>query len=524
MRKSASSAYTVVELMVVLAIVSFMATTGYAAARNVQKRVEDARTKADIEQIKLSLEVYYQENGGYPNPQNPPFPASTDGTKANDGTYCIGTPTCTLSNVSRLGFTPTGTSSIPTFYLSNLTKYIFGTNQLTQGYFYACVDPLNPNVRPAATPFCPPNYNAVLYYGLHSAGTIVSVTVGGDKTSTLATAPEATDCPFPGAKSLSCSGGSTPPAEPIFPDVGPYSPNQPPPPPPSTLTVSCSASCTQTTPVGVNPPQFSCIWTATTGSLGGNQTGPGTYAWSGDYTYTGSSPSAGTSYSGAGTKNASVNVSIPTDTGTKTGSASCSVTFGSAPTTYTITIQQNRNGTMTQTQPTVTSGGNYTYNAPAYSGYTVQSMVVDGVNRGAITTWSFTNVTANHTIVVNYAAIPNLAVSCTGTRTAYNQIRWQATPTNAQGSVTYGWTGVDGSANYSSYGSSNIYYVTYASSGSKSMGVTAYDAATGQQASASCSQSAGIAAANLSPWQRIKMAASRSLNSVANAFNALIGR
>jgi type II secretory pathway pseudopilin PulG len=519
MKKPASSAYTLIELLVVLAIVTFFFTTIFASVRNIQRRAEDIRTKADIEQIKLALEVYYHENGGYPNPKNPPFAASSNGTYANDGLYCIGMSTCTLHDIPRLGFTPTGTSSIPSFFLRNLTKYYY-TNKLTQGYLYTCTDPANPTARPT-TDTCPPNYKVYLYHGLHSTSTIVEVLINPGTTTTAVNPPGYTDCPFPGAKAMACTGGSTPPPDNTNPpDIGPYSPGQPP--PTSSLAVSCSASCTQVTPSYVNPPQFSCVWTANTALTGASPTGePGYYSWSGDYNYQGNSPSAGTSYTGAGTKSALVNVSLPTTAGTKTGSASCSVTLVSTASTYTISIQENRNNTSTNSQPTVNSGSNYTYNAPSYSGYTVQSMVVDGVNRGAVTTWTFTNVTANHTIVVNYAAIPNLGVSCTGTQTGSKQIRWQATVSNAQGSITYQWSGLNGSSNLSSYGSSNTYYANYSAGGSKTMGVTAYDAATGQQASASCVQTA---LASITPFQQVQMAFSQMFRSAANAISSLISR
>ena len=50
----------------------------------------------------------------------------------------------------------------------------------------------------------------------------------------------------------------------------------------------------------------------------------------------------------------------------------------------------------------VASGGTQTFNVAPASGYQVSSVLVDGTDRGALTTYSFTNVTANHTINASF--------------------------------------------------------------------------------------------------------------------------
>jgi outer membrane lipoprotein-sorting protein len=47
---------------------------------------------------------------------------------------------------------------------------------------------------------------------------------------------------------------------------------------------------------------------------------------------------------------------------------------------------------------TLNKGASQTYTITPNQGYQVRSVIVDGANRGAITSFTFTNITANHTI------------------------------------------------------------------------------------------------------------------------------
>jgi hypothetical protein len=47
---------------------------------------------------------------------------------------------------------------------------------------------------------------------------------------------------------------------------------------------------------------------------------------------------------------------------------------------------------------TVNKGASQTFIITPDAGYQVRSVIVDGANRGAITSYTFTNITANHTI------------------------------------------------------------------------------------------------------------------------------
>lgn len=94
-------------------------------------------------------------------------------------------------------------------------------------------------------------------------------------------------------------------------------------------------------------------------------------------------------------------------------------TFPALPTTYVITatagvggsitplnntkVSTASNGGSTVTSVTVTSGASQSFSIAAGSGYKVADVQVDGVSKGAISTYSFSNVTASHTISATFA-------------------------------------------------------------------------------------------------------------------------
>jgi hypothetical protein len=103
-------------------------------------------------------------------------------------------------------------------------------------------------------------------------------------------------------------------------------------------------------------------------------------------------------------------------------SSEVSKNFPAAPVTYTITATAGSGGTITAlnnsnvsnattststvTSVTVTSGSSQSFSIAPASGYTLQGVTVDGASVGAVTSYSFSNVTANHTIAATFAATP----------------------------------------------------------------------------------------------------------------------
>ncbi len=78
------------------------------------------------------------------------------------------------------------------------------------------------------------------------------------------------------------------------------------------------------------------------------------------------------------------------------------LTYNGTP-SYTITASAGTNGTISPSGSiSVTLGGSKNFTITPNSGYQVNAVTIDGTNQGAVTTYTFTNVTANHTIAATF--------------------------------------------------------------------------------------------------------------------------
>lgn len=74
-------------------------------------------------------------------------------------------------------------------------------------------------------------------------------------------------------------------------------------------------------------------------------------------------------------------------------------------TTFTITATAGTGGTISPSGAVlVPQAGSQTFNIAANAGYTISDVQVDGVSKGPITSYPFTNVQANHTINANFTS------------------------------------------------------------------------------------------------------------------------
>jgi hypothetical protein len=98
-------------------------------------------------------------------------------------------------------------------------------------------------------------------------------------------------------------------------------------------------------------------------------------------------------------------------------------TFASSSTTtasYTIAATAYANGSISPAgTTTLASGTSKTYSIIPAAGYKVSSVKVDGVSVGAVTSYAFNNVTANHTIAASFVAGTTTTASYTISATAY---------------------------------------------------------------------------------------------------------
>ena len=74
---------------------------------------------------------------------------------------------------------------------------------------------------------------------------------------------------------------------------------------------------------------------------------------------------------------------------------------------YTITATAGNGGTINPGTTTVNCGENQTYTIVPTEGYMISDVTVDGQSVGSVSSYSFTNVTANHTISATFVEIPD---------------------------------------------------------------------------------------------------------------------
>jgi PKD repeat protein len=126
------------------------------------------------------------------------------------------------------------------------------------------------------------------------------------------------------------------------------------------------------------------------------------YAWTFGDGGTSAMQNPGYTYNAAGTYVATVTVSDG-----KGGTATASVTITvAAPVSYTITASAGTGGTINPSgSVTVSHGSSQTFAIAANAGYALADVKVDNVSVGAVSSYSFSNVTANHTIAASFSAL-----------------------------------------------------------------------------------------------------------------------
>ena len=108
-KRNKKKAFTLIELLVVIAIIAIIATIAVVASQSSRRGARDVKRLADVRQLRVALELYYNDNGSYPGSLNAltpdylakvpqaPSPADGDCTSENNqyvyssdgGTYTI---------------------------------------------------------------------------------------------------------------------------------------------------------------------------------------------------------------------------------------------------------------------------------------------------------------------------------------------------------------------------------------------------------------------------------------------------
>jgi mannose/cellobiose epimerase-like protein (N-acyl-D-glucosamine 2-epimerase family) len=89
------------------------------------------------------------------------------------------------------------------------------------------------------------------------------------------------------------------------------------------------------------------------------------------------------------------------------------VTFGSTPArTYTISPTAGTGGALSPSGPTtVSEGASQTFAVTPQTGFRIANVLVDGVSAGAITSYTFSNVTADHSISAVFRQVPTYSIT-----------------------------------------------------------------------------------------------------------------
>jgi len=61
-----SKGFTLIELLVVIAIIGILATIVLVSLNSARQKARDTRRIGDLRQVALALEMYYDDNSGYP--------------------------------------------------------------------------------------------------------------------------------------------------------------------------------------------------------------------------------------------------------------------------------------------------------------------------------------------------------------------------------------------------------------------------------------------------------------------------
>jgi hypothetical protein len=78
---------------------------------------------------------------------------------------------------------------------------------------------------------------------------------------------------------------------------------------------------------------------------------------------------------------------------------------------YTITLIQGSNGTISATKTSVPYGDSSVVTITPSSGYQISKVIVDGVDLGVITSYTFSNVSDAHLITANFSFVPTVNIS-----------------------------------------------------------------------------------------------------------------
>ena len=112
--------FTLIELLVVIAIIGLLSTLAVVALNNARQKARDARRVSDIKQIQTALELYYNDENGYPD-------GSAVGQEVDSGTDLLG-PTSAVTYMSIIPTNPAPNGMTYTYLQGSASTYTLQYN------------------------------------------------------------------------------------------------------------------------------------------------------------------------------------------------------------------------------------------------------------------------------------------------------------------------------------------------------------------------------------------------------------
>lgn len=117
--------FTVVELLIIIAIISLLALIGIVSYRGIQERARAVRQQENLQHIENLVEIYHHRNGEYPK--------TTDRPEANWTTIDVRTDDNCYNGSSQADWIPNITEQLP----QSDPIYGYGVNGVVGCYLYA---------------------------------------------------------------------------------------------------------------------------------------------------------------------------------------------------------------------------------------------------------------------------------------------------------------------------------------------------------------------------------------------------